>query len=93
MKVGHVIQTNRETTSQNNPNTRKHCAVSTKSRLSFQVGTRGQRNFKSRRNLGGGGATWVMGIKEGTCDEAWVLYVNDESLNSTPETNIALDIN
>ena len=32
-----------------------------------------------------------MGIKEGTCcDEYWVLYVNDESLNSTPETNIAL---
>jgi len=28
----------------------------------------------------------VMGIKEGTCDEHWVLYVSDESLNSTPET-------
>ena len=28
-----------------------------------------------------------MGIKEGTCDEHWVLYVCDESLNSTPETN------
>ena len=27
------------------------------------------------------------GIKEGTCDEPWVLYVSDESLNSTPETN------
>jgi len=32
-----------------------------------------------------------MGIKEGTwCDEHWVLYVSDESLNSTPETNIIL---
>ena len=32
-----------------------------------------------------------MGIKEGTCcDEHWVLYVSDESLNSTPEANIAL---
>ena len=33
----------------------------------------------------------VMGIKEGTCyDEPWVLYVSNESLNSTPETNITL---
>ena len=32
----------------------------------------------------------VMGIKEGTSDEHWVLYVSDESLNSTPETNITL---
>ena len=32
----------------------------------------------------------MMGIKEGTCDEHWVLYVRDESLNSTPETNTAL---
>ena len=34
-----------------------------------------------------------MGIKEGTCDEHWVLCVSDESLNSTPETNIALYVN
>lgn len=35
-----------------------------------------------------------MGIKEGICyDEHWVLYVNDESMNSTPETNIALYVN
>ena len=33
-----------------------------------------------------------MGIKEGTCDEHCVLYVSDESLNSTPETNVALDV-
>ena len=33
-----------------------------------------------------------MDIKEGTCDEPWVLYVSDESLNSTPETNIALQV-
>ena len=31
--------------------------------------------------------------KEGTCDEHWVLYVSDESLNLTPETNIALYAN
>ena len=32
-----------------------------------------------------------MAIKEGTsCDEHWVLYVSDESLNSTLETNITL---
>ena len=35
----------------------------------------------------------VMGIKEGTCDDHWVLYVSDESLNSTPETNITLYLN
>ena len=39
---------------------------------------------------GGEWAKWVMGIKEGTCcDEHWMLYVSDESLNSTPETNAA----
>ena len=42
----------------------------------------------------GGWARWGMGIKEGTCcDEHWVLYVSDESLNSTPETNIVLNVN
>ena len=31
----------------------------------------------------------MMGIKEGTCgEEHWVLYVSDESLNFTPETNM-----
>ena len=39
-------------------------------------------------------AKWVMGTKEGTCCvEPWVLYVGDESLNSTPETNITLYVN
>ena len=38
----------------------------------------------------GSWARWLMGMKEGTCDEHWVLYVSDESLNSTPEINIAL---
>ena len=28
----------------------------------------------------------VMGIKEDTCDEHWMLYVSDESQNSTSET-------
>ena len=40
--------------------------------------------------LGEGWGGWVkqvMGIKEGTCDEHWVFYRSDESLNSTPETN------
>ena len=31
---------------------------------------------------------WVRGIKVGICDEHWVLYVSDESLNPTPETNM-----
>ena len=34
-----------------------------------------------------------MGTKEDTCDEHWVLHVSDESLESTPETNIALFVN
>ena len=36
-------------------------------------------------------AKWVRGIKEDTCrDEDWVLYIGDESLESTPEIVIAL---
>lgn len=31
-----------------------------------------------------------MGIKEGSCDEHWLLYISDKPLNSAPETNIAL---
>ena len=34
---------------------------------------------------------WVMGIEEGTCwDEHWVLYVSDESWESTPKVKITL---
>ena len=40
--------------------------------------------------MGGGWVRRVMGIKENTRDEYWVLYVSDESLTSTPEMNIAL---
>ena len=36
----------------------------------------------------GGWARWGMGIKEGTCDEHWVLYVSNESLDSTSETGV-----
>ena len=40
--------------------------------------------------MGGGWARWLMAIKEGTCyNEHWVLYISNESLNSTPETDIA----
>ena len=45
------------------------------------------------REDGGGWAKWMMGIKEDTCDEHWVLYTSDELLNSTPETNIILYVN
>ena len=41
----------------------------------------------------GGWDKWVMSIKEGTCDEHWVLYVYDESLNSIPKTNTKLYVN
>lgn len=33
------------------------------------------------------------GIKEDTWDEHWVLYVSDETLNFTPETNTTLYAN
>ena len=39
-------------------------------------------------------AKWGMGIKEGTrWDDPWVLYVTDESLNSTPETIVIPYVN
>ena len=42
----------------------------------------------------GGMGKLVMIIKEGTfCNEHWVLYATDESLNSTPETNSTLYVN
>ena len=41
----------------------------------------------------GGWAKFMMGIKEGTWDEHWVLYVSDASLNSSPETIITLYVN
>ena len=45
------------------------------------------------KGVGDGLYRRVMGIKKGTRDEHWVLYVSNESLNSTPETNIALYVN
>lgn len=40
------------------------------------------------------GKWWGLGIKESTCcDEHWVFYVSDESLNSPPETSFALQVN
>ena len=40
-----------------------------------------------------GEGKWVMSIEEGTCwDEHWVLYVTDESWDSTPETKSTLYI-
>ena len=39
----------------------------------------------TRGEVGERWVKWMMGIKEGTCDEHWVLYVSVESLNSTPE--------
>ena len=43
--------------------------------------------------VSGGWRKWVLSIKEGTCDEHWVLYVSDELLNSTPETNFTTYVN
>ena len=41
----------------------------------------------------GGWVKWVMGIRQGACDEHWVSYINDESLNSIPETDMTLYVN
>ena len=41
-----------------------------------------------------GGRGWGMGIKKGTCrDEHWGLYVSDEPLGPSPETNTTLHVN
>ena len=48
---------------------------------------------ESKLKVDGGRGRWakcLMGIKEGTCVEHWVLYVSDKSLNSTSENNITL---
>lgn len=43
------------------------------------------------RGRGWGWAKWVTGIEEDTgYAEHWVLYLRDELLNSTPQTNIIL---
>ena len=48
----------------------------------------------TRGEVGRGWVEWVVEIKEGTCcDEHWVLYTSDQSLNSTPETSITLYVN
>ena len=44
-----------------------------------------------RGERGGGWGNRVMGIKEGMCcDEHWVLYTTNESLNTTSKTNDVL---
>ena len=36
---------------------------------------------------------WIMGIEEATCwEEPWVLYVSDESQESTPEAKSTLSV-
>ena len=42
----------------------------------------------------GGWVKWVMSIKKAPFwDEHWVLYVRDESLDSTPEAKTTLYVN
>ena len=42
----------------------------------------------------GGWAKKMIGFKEGSsCDEPWMLYISDESLNFIPEANITLYVN
>lgn len=44
------------------------------------------------RVAGGRWVKWGEGVKDGTCDEHWALYVSDGSLNSSTETNITLSV-
>ena len=49
---------------------------------------------ENKLRVTGGEVGRRMSIKEGTgCDEHWMLYVSDESLNSTPQTNIIVYVN
>ena len=41
----------------------------------------------------GGGQGWTKWLDQMACDQHWVLYVSDESLNSIPKTNIMLYVN
>ena len=45
-------------------------------------------NTENKLRFGGGRelGKWALGIEEGTCwDEHWLLYVSDESWESTPK--------
>lgn len=69
-----------------------------KQNMNIGEGRKKMREANSKRHIenklrvaegGRGWAKWVMGIKKSTCwDEHWVLYVNDESINSPPEASI-----
>lgn len=49
---------------------------------------------ESQNNVEMEGGGWGMGMKGGTCyNEHWVLHVRDELPNSTPVTNITLNVN
>ena len=53
-----------------------------------------EKNKAAGGEVGWGGVNWAMGIEEGTwCNEHWVLYATDESLNSTHEANNTLYVN
>ena len=52
-----------------------------------------QRTNRGSRREVEGMAKCEIDIKEGTCDENWVLYVSYESPNSTPETNLTVYVN
>ena len=47
----------------------------------------------TRGEVCGGWVKQVMGIKECTCDEHWVMFGIVESLYRVPETNITLYLN
>ena len=75
----------------------KYCQL----RISYQLRQANHKRLLSIKNnlrvsggeVSGGQAKGVMTIKEGTYwDEHWVLYISDESLNST-EPNTTLYVN
>ena len=60
----------------------------------MSLNDREKKSEGSGREMGQLGARWGTCIKKSTCcDEHWVLYVRDESLNSTHESEYALYVN
>ena len=63
-------------------------------KLHVSLNDREKKSEGSWREMGQLGARWGTCIKKSTCcDEHWVLYVRDESLNSTHESENALYVN
>ena len=65
-----------------------------KKKVTNRVGGKPEETLKYKEQTALLEGRWVGGIEEDTCwDEHWVLYVSDESLDSTPEAKTILYVN